>query len=203
MARPYRYRPSFGEVYGLFRGARPSTSPLPVDTSGLTLTQSFAIGASTTNAQVSVGLPAVFECDLVGLDGTGGGVIYEQGGSGNGCYIGFRTDGTFIARIGDGTAVEPIPVGTSYIDLPAGEISGNGQMVWEIFDSGGGIFDIRLFWKGFEYTSTQTSTAVGDWAGNNDGGYLTFTDSIAGGHPSNTVSYGTASSLSYYSNQTL
>ena len=168
----------------------------------LSLTALFNTGTNITNTQVIRTQPAVFSVTFTGLDGSSGGLIYEQGASGIGAYIGFRSNGDFVIRIGSGGT--PWSTSTSYLIIPK-ELapSGNGDLVVE-FNLGSNT-GIRCFWNGFEIGigNNVVNSNITTWAGTDIGSYLLSAINVPSGEISTIVSYSTASALRYYENQTI
>lgn len=187
--------------------------------SGLTLTTTFSVGATISSGDVDRANSVVLALDLTGLDGSSGGLIHEQGGQGVGSYIGFRPNGSFIARCGDGILADPgdgstTPSAAVLIVSAAGAPSGDGTLVVEFDESAGsGKWEVTAWWNGTELTGdVRDQVADGtdsDWAGTNSGEYLTTSGNLAKydpgtglqGEVETPVTYTTASGLRYYENQ--
>lgn len=176
---------------------------------GLILSDSFPVTTLlSTGTNLSGNLPVVFACDFTGLDGSSGGVIFEAGGSGSGAYVGFRADGTFVARGGSGVA--PATATVALIEIASGSApSGDGTLVVE-FNGPGSAVGVRAWWNG-ELLGSDVGTHTGGWTGSDSGGYLRWNDSLSGdGYSSwltgeyygSDVAYTTASDLRHYENQT-
>lgn len=161
---------------------------------GLTLTSSFANNEYIPASAINRSAPAVFACDIQGLNGSTDGVIFEVGGSGTGAAL-FVRGGRLILRAGNGAA--EWPSGASYIDVPCP--SGHGTLVFEIATG-----NVRLWWQGVPLGSAA-GTWSGSWAGANDGSYMSFFGAASGipvGAPTTGFAgYSVASSLRYYANQ--
>lgn len=180
---------------------------------GLTLETTYAIGAVLTSTAVANGSdplrnqPAVFACDFTGLDGEdAGGVIMDCGAGGNGCYIGFRADGSFVCRSGSGGTAPAANI--AEVTAAAGAIAGSGTLVWA-FDGIGSAVRARVWWNGV-LVGSDTSSYTGSWTGSDPGGYLPGTDDGSNGvsisgeyYPGALPTYSTASTLRYYENQTI
>jgi hypothetical protein len=166
----------------------------------LTLTGTFPVGAIIFSTEVDRSVPCVFAADFTALDGSAGGMIYEQGASGVGAYVGFGASGQFRARCGRGNV--PPANQSAILTAPAGVVGGNGTLVWEF-----GMFGTartRAWWNGTllgAVSALLPHTAI--WAGTNPGRYLDPNPNIPVGEIPSLVPYGTASPLRYYENQTV
>lgn len=170
---------------------------------GLTVTTTYAPLSSMTNTDFDKANPVVFAADFTGLDGSGGGIIKEIGASVVGSYVGFRADGTFVARCGKGSA--PWSNETAYIELANGSdiVKGDGTLVIEFGAFPVGPLTVRAWWDGYLLGSSASIANKPTWAGSDTGGY--FLNVGAGGvigevktYP---VTYTTASYLRHYRNQ--
>ena len=132
----------------------------------------------------------VIAIDITGLDGSAGGLIFEQGASGTGCYIGFRADGSFIARAGDGGSLNS---GTQVIASP-GVIAGDGTLVFEADVSG---ISVRVWWNNV-LIGSETAGPPGDWGGTNAMSYLTTSTGVPSGEKGSPVLYTTSQLRMYY-----
>jgi len=178
----------------------------------LTLTDSFAAGRSNISSS-EVNLNAnnvVFACDLTGLSTSlSDGLIYEQGASAVGAYIGFDSSsgdstGDFIARCADGGTRWPSNTGYLRVDENATVFpEGDGTLVVEFSSSGSGDWSVRAWWNGEEMTGTTQTGAVSsdNWAGSNEGAYLAVASAVCSSENPNPVTYATASALRYYEDQ--
>lgn len=146
--------------------------------------------------------PVVFACDFTGLDGSGGGIIFEHGGGTVGTLVVFEADGTFHIRCGNGADL-PYAAGTAYIEMPTGQPSGDGTLVWEFNPTGG---TVRAWWNGSQI-GTPAGSFSGAWTGGDGGSYLgtgigsSATGSVHGLSPVTVVPYTTASPLRVYFNE--
>lgn len=188
-------------------GGGPDPDPDPDLEDGLTPTDTFAVGALlSSNANTQRTEPVVFAADFTGLDGDdAGGFLYEQGGGGNGCYVGFRANGDFVVRSGSGQAVPQTGAATIVIS-GVSKPSGDGTLIWA-FDGIGTALRARVWWNG-TLLGTDTSTYTGNWTGGDGGGYLanasgSATELIGEYYPGTDPTYTTASGLRYYRNTTL
>lgn len=144
---------------------------------GLTLTSSSPETTTMTATLLNVTQPGVFAVDFTGLDGSAGGAIFELGGSGSGSYVGFRADGTFVARAGSGTT--PGTSTVAILEIPAVSApSGDGTLVWE-FSGPGSAVAVRAWWNG-TLLGAHTSTHTGSWAGSDTGGFLRYNPALSG-----------------------
>ena len=169
---------------------------------GLTLTTEFAPEASITGSDVDETVPCVLAFDVVGMDGSNGGFIFEAGGSGASGFIGFRADGTLIIRVGSGGT--PWQPGTSYYEIANASdfIKGNGTLVVGATES---LPNVRAYWNRVSLGTAVVSTSGGGWAGSGSGQYLgTLTSGLPAGEDGTLqLTYATVSDLRYYENQTL
>lgn len=110
-----------------------------------------------------------FSANFTGLDGQGGGLVYELGGAVSGIYIGFRTDGTFVARAGSG---EMLPNSqAAVVELPAGTIQGDGGL--DVLIEMDGRITLSVFWNGWQQSDSVTSVdPSATWSGTSNGVYL-------------------------------
>ncbi len=131
----------------------------------LTLNQSANVSPDVFQRTQSIGLAM----DFVELDGVLGGILFELGGTSSGAYIGFRSDGRFIARAGAGEAYPNPEVGL--VELPKEIIHGNGTLFVNI--SMVNNLEVTVFWNGWQQTdSHQSVIPVTHWAGTGNGAYL-------------------------------
>ena len=178
--------------------------------SGLTLTTTFSVNTEIDNSAVDRANSTVLAVDFTGLDGSSGGLIHEQGGSGAGSYIGFRPNGDFVARCADGRYLPSTGVGIIIVSA-AGAPSGDGTLVVEFNESAGsGQWEVTAWWNGTELTGDVLSQVAGgsesNWAGTNPGQFLKFSDNLPQyegytNEVGTVVTYTTASGLRYYENQ--
>lgn len=169
--------------------------------SGLTLTESFLEGEVVLTSLTDRTVPAVFAFDITGLDGTGGAMVYEQGGTGVCSYVGYRANGDFIIRCGEGAL--PYTDQMAYIEIPNGIdiIKGDGTMVFEF--APGNPTTVRCWWNKVALGPiVQTEVNQSNWSGAADGAYLRAGSGPSGEIDNVVVAYDTASSLRFYENQT-
>ena len=175
---------------------------------GLTLTASFAQGV-VLNASISRTQNAVFACDVILPVTPVDAMLYEQGGSGIGCWVGVRGGGaTLRIRAGDGAAAKTgSTTDTAVLDVPVGSLPFDGNVhtiVWEFKISPG---KVRLWVDGVSY-GTSSTTLGGNlegnaWSGGDPGSYATPTSSLIVVGENNAAWSGSVSSLRYYQNQTI
>lgn len=135
---------------------------------------------------------AIFSVDIV-IPASPTGVIYEQGGSGFGTYIGFQADGTLVFHAGRGSSFTANDA--AHLELAPGTLTGSGTLAWDI---NLGTNTISAYWNG---NLVGSDTAIGNftsWSGGDNGGFGQQTNSIVVG--ANTASFnGTFNSnLKYY-----
>ncbi|WP_146193119.1 hypothetical protein [Maritimibacter sp. 55A14] len=168
--------------------------------SGLSLTGTFPVSNNISQGAVARDSPAVFAVDFVGLDGSAGGCVYEQGASGVGCYVGFRANGDFVCRAGDGGT--PWPAATGYILDGSGVVSGDGTLVFEFVP--GSPVTVRAWWNGVGIgTPVASSVAETQWAGTNAGSFMSFALSLVDGEVDAAAVATSHSDLRYYADQTV
>jgi len=173
----------------------------PDPEAGLTLTSSFAVGTNIQSGDVTRTQNAVFAADFT-VPSSPSGLIYEQGGSGSGCYVGFRSGNQFVIRAGSGGANAPTTSGSDYaaLYLTSGQPSGTGTLVWE-FDIANK--SIRAWWNGASLgTATSTGTwTSSQWAGANAGEYFDTSSDFPAGEVATALAATGISDLRYYNNQ--
>lgn len=130
---------------------------------------SLAVGSDVAAGAYARSDTICFSTHFTGLDGQGGGLIYEQGGTGDGMYIGFRENGTFIARAGSGAELPNNAAAA--IQLPVGTIQGDGRLdVLVIMDS---HIQLSVYWNGWKQAdSVETIDSNANWAGTASGVFL-------------------------------
>jgi len=179
-------------------------SAAPDPEAGLTLTTSFVAAALIGASDVARTSDGVFACDFT-VPGSPSGLIYEQGGSGSGAYVGFRSNGAFVLRAGVGSASAPTASGTDYavLYITSGQPSGAGTLVWEYDVSAS---QIRAWWNGISLGTASASVgwSSGQWAGANPGVFFDDGDTGSGvvnGEEDAKLPATGISSLRYYQNQ--
>tara|TARA_Y100000780_G_scaffold211112_2_gene209913 strand:- start:100832 stop:104425 length:3594 start_codon:yes stop_codon:yes gene_type:complete len=135
---------------------------------------------------------AIFSVDIV-IPASPTGVIYEQGGSGFGTYIGFQADGTLVFHAGRGSSFTANDA--AHLELAPGTLTGSGTLAWDI---NLGSNTISAYWNGNLVGSNTAASNFTSWSGGDDGGFGQVTNSIVVG--ANTASFnGTFNStLKYY-----
>jgi len=123
-------------------------------------TLTMAPGTFEAGSSFSRDQPATFALDVEGLDGSLGGMIFEVGGPIAGAYVGFRADGTFIARCGDGAT--PWSANTAAVEIAAGQISGNGTLLVEFVP--GTPVSVRVMWNGSLIGAPVQGGTSPDWS---------------------------------------
>jgi len=173
----------------------------PIDPeAGLALTLEIAAGTFIAASTLDRGVATVVAMDLTGLDGAGGGLIWEQGGGGAGLYVGFEADGTFLTRAGNGSA----GTGWQARTAPPAAPHGDGTLVVEISPYFGS-WQTRSWWRGRPLTTVVSGSAEADtqntWAGGNDGTYLDVAQAVTNAQPNWPVAYATAGAMRVYQGQ--
>lgn len=169
--------------------------------SGLTLTNSFSQG-TVLDGSVSRIVSVVFAADMT-IPGSPSGLIFELGGIGTGCYVGFRAGGQFVARASVGSTSAPTAsaAGLAVVYLTTGQPSGAGTLVWE-FNVGNG--QIRVWWNSALIGSAQSTSSAfsgSQWAGADNGTYLGTSANLPAGEVSTLLAATSISTLRYYQNQ--
>lgn len=171
---------TFGQVTGsgvrtVFR-AESTADP----ESGLTIDETVNIGADfTISDSADLQNSCVWGFDFTGLDGSSGGVILEAGGNVLGAYIGFDSNGDFIARCGDGSAARGASNEMSWFVDDSGTIAGDGTLVVEFLQTTTNRWTINVWWNSVSVTPTSSfdnTTDQSNWTGSNPSSYL-----LAGG----------------------
>lgn len=186
--------------------------PAPVDPeAGLTPSTSIAPGSSSIRSVKGTTVPgdgqinrdssAVVAMDFTGLDGSGGGLVFELGGAGIGSYVGFATDGSFHVRCGAGGEELPSEK-AAYLSVPAADApAGDGTLVVELV---AGENAVRAWWNGVELGKPVARTSgSGAIAGGDVGAYVAKAVSVCAGEVNTPVPYESASDLRYYFDQTV
>lgn len=186
---------------GMCRFIQPTTPNL----SGLSATKFYTPGYEDGNSDSNRD-KTVHAASFIGLDGSSGGLIYERGGTGNGAYIGFESNGDFIARCGKGTA--QWDTNTAYLIVPAADApSGDGTLVVAFEENTANLWTIRAWWNDVELTSLGTqvvnSVEEGLWTGNNVGSYLVTSTNVCVDQIATPVDYQEASMMVWYSNSSV
>jgi hypothetical protein len=178
---------------------------------GLALTSSLATQSSNIPSIAGSAVPdagavnrdssCVLAADFTGLDGSAGGLIFELGGTGLGCYVGFAENGDFHVRAGGGGSALPA-ADAAYLIVPAAKApSGDGTLVVELV---AGTNSVRAWWNGEVLGSpVARSTGKGSIAGGDRGTYLAVCTSTCAGEVKSAVKCEKASDLRYYFNQTV
>jgi len=176
----------------------------------LSLTRTISAGIIPAFSATERGQNAVFSCDVVFPISPSDSVLFEQGGTGVGAFVGIVSGGTiFRARAGEGDAAIDVTsddgVVLDILDFPRDGLVHN--VVWDIRVNPGRIrLWIDGIFKGERSTTTGLALESSIWAGTDDGGYLqtgTNTVQVAGQDASAPWAGGTAgaSTLRYYQNQ--
>lgn len=124
------------------------------------------------------------------------GVIYEQGGSGYGTYVGFQSDGTLVFHAGKGSSFNASEA--AHLELAAGASNiptGSGTLSWEIDLSGG---HISAYWNGTLLGTASAGGSISKWSGGDTGGVGQATNSIVSGANSANFNGSFDGALKYY-----
>lgn len=185
---------------------------------GLTLTRTDSAGVLAAVSFAERTENIVMACDIrfPTSTPTAGAVLWEQGGSGVGSYIGFSNATgsiTFRCRAGDGgvNLSGGATVDAAVVDVTDYPTDGElHTVVWEIKPvASGGIGSVRLWIDGV-LKNTSTTTGGGNlesasWSGGAAGGYTEFSANIPVGESTNfwstVASLADASGLRVYAGQ--
>lgn len=132
-----------------------------------------------------------------GLDGSAGGVICEIGGSVIGLYIGFRADGSFVARAGAGGTLPDN--GAAAVVAPPGTVAGNGILFVEV--NMASTARVSALWNGVRVGVDESVNELPTWAGSDIGHYMMVPSSGTvpqGEVSSQVVAHGSVSALRIY-----
>lgn len=143
----------------------------------------------------------VLSMSFQGLNGDGGGLIMEHGGSYYGMAVYYSANGYFVVR-GFGSSTDIGENSSAYLVVTGGVPKGDGTLVVELRRGG----YLRVWWNGVEIRGVQNfNSAPGDiWTGTDNGRYLTIDGSTSepvGTFVSNVVQYEWASDLRVYGGQ--
>ena len=146
----------------------------------------------------------IFAFDIWGLDTNGGGILIEGGANVSGIYVGFRSNGDFVARCGDGGSND-----TDYplVLIPAVDAPrGDGTMIVEFTErqATNGQNTVRVWWNNiFRGESTQGLTGK-QTSGNDAWSFgVTTTSNLVAGEVNTTVEYDHISLLRFYGEQSI
>jgi hypothetical protein len=170
--------------------------------SGLTLSATIAAGVPM-NALVNKATHALFAVDLVGLDLSINGFIWESGGAGFGNYVGVA-GGELVVRAGVGSdRAGGWAAGTMYLTsvIP----SGTGTLAWAI-ELGTDVARVRAWWRGIELRPNGNAGLTrADWGGADEGVFMgTGGGGIVVGEPAPAAGLAAVSAFSalrYYAGQ--
>ena len=176
---------------------------------GLIQTGEYPIGNIPTPNQVVRQNPIVFAADFFGLDPDGvGGLIAEFGGSGIGVSLGFDRVGTYagalIFRFGNGGARWQSD--TFWAAYDKSVFAGDVTIVVSLDFDGAGDSIGRVFANGREVlpiTGSGPIPLLSEWAGTDQGNYLSTAVSKPFDEDGTPVTYTSASSLRTYAGQTV
>lgn len=173
-------------------------------TTGLTQTISIAPNSSILETSIDRTTQCSGEFSITGLDGSSGGLIWEQGGSVIGSYMGFRGNGDFVFRVGGGQSGGGDNTSILLIERGFSIFNGDGTFFFSIEVNENGMYVPRIFWNEKEYGRATISIDTSfSWSGTNDGEYLKESFALADGEISTPVTYTTATDLIFYDNQTI
>ncbi|MGV6811953.1 MAG: hypothetical protein ACWA47_06895 [Brevirhabdus sp.] len=157
-------------------------------------------GSSVSGGAFARDTPGVIAMDLTGLDGSAGGIVFKIGGTVLGAYVGFRSDGSFIARCGDGAV--PWAQGTAHVVIQPGRIAGDGTLAVGFMP--GDPSGVSVMWNGGLVGQGILGAALPDWTGANQADYLLTSANIPQGEIGGSVTgYTSASALRYYAGRAL
>lgn len=182
---------------------------------GLTLTRTDPAGALASPSSAERSGNIVMACDIrfPTSTPTAGAVLWEQGGTGTGSYIGFSNvtgSITFRCRAGDGSISLSGGSTTQAAVLDITDYPTDGELhtvVWDIRPTAAGR--VRLWIDGVlkatSVTSDSSQLQNGIWSGGASGGYTTYSGSVPVGESyslwSTVASLADASDLRVYAGQ--
>jgi len=163
------------EVTSLYTFLKPDYTSEHINDIELSLgdpTSTFAAG-TILNSDIHRSNPVVFSCDVVFPVNPTDGILFEQGGTGIGAWVGLRDSGTvFRIRGGDGTTTVP-DTDTAFLDITSFPTDGaKHNVMWEYHPINGTIrcwIDGVL--KGTASTTDNSPMDTDTWAGTDDGGF--------------------------------
>ncbi len=154
---------------------------------------SFANGATVASGSVTRNANAHFRLDVT-IPGSPAGTIYEQGGTGQGVWVGFLADGTLVFHAGTGSSF--INTTSAHLEIAPGSApTGAGTLSWEIDVAGNTII---AFWNNVEIGRNTATSNFTQWAGTDNGRVGAISNSVVSG--ANTANFnGTITgSLKYF-----
>ena len=163
------------EVTSLYTFLKPDYTSEHINDIELSLgnpTATFAAG-TMSNSDIHRTNPVVFSCDVVFPITPADGILFEQGGTGIGSWVGLRDSGTvFRIRGGDGTTTAP-DTDTAFLDITSFPTDGaKHNVMWEYHPTNGTIrcwIDGVL--KGTASTTDNSPMDTDTWTGTDDGGF--------------------------------
>ncbi|NBC11673.1 MAG: hypothetical protein GVY24_08105, partial [Planctomycetes bacterium] len=162
---------------------------------GATANTEFGFGQGSDSSDV-------FAMDVTGLDGSAGGLLFEGGGTFVGCYIGFRTNGDFVARCGDGGFED---YEYTHVTVPADQApSGDGTLIVEFSENEGSNAPnrVRVWWNGAPLGTESVGTTTGvPTAGSGVWAYAAYSPGPPSGEVATAVAFTTISDLRFYQDQ--
>ena len=172
-----------------------ASAAYPDPEAGLTLTRTDPAGALAAVSATERAENIVMACDIrfPTSTPTAPAVLWEQGGTGTGSYIGFSNDTgsiTFRCRAGDGSISLSGGSSINAAVLDITDYPTDGQLhtvVWDIRPTAAGR--VRLWidgvFKAASVTSDSSQLQNGNWSGGAPGGYTTFTGTVPVGESTN------------------
>ncbi|WP_195822441.1 hypothetical protein [Roseobacter sp. MH60115] len=108
--------------------------------------------------------------DFSDLDGSGGGLILEQGGVTLGLYIGFRANGDLVSRCGSG--MSELDDDCAIAVVKAEDVPAAGQYIGEFTQLGDGRVRVRVWINRIWLASVTSLAAASGLFGSDSGRYL-------------------------------
>lgn len=155
----------------------------------------FSAYAVVSDEGIDSAVSAIFAANIIIPDNPSG-IIYEQGGSGFGTYVGFLEDGTLVFHTGAGGSFGESNAAHFEIALGDGAMpTGAGVLSWKIDLP---TNTMTAYWNGNQIGKDTASAGFSEWSGGDDGGYGQFTSSLVVGAYSEDFNGTLNGQLKYY-----
>lgn len=135
----------------------------------------FSAFSAVDNADVNVATSVFFAANIT-IPENPSGVIYEQGGSGFGTYVGFQSDGTLVFHAGRGSSFSAADA--AHIEIAPTDVNrpmGTGTLSWKIDIASNRIV---AYWNGVQIAEDTAAQSFSSWSGGDAGGYGQRTSSL-------------------------